>query len=278
MGHAHLTWNGIGAAGRTVQAARSEYRPGQRFALHDHGFAELFWVESGRGRHLLSGLSHDQVLVPGSCLAVPPDLVHGFAADEVGFRLVNVAIPLPLWRAVRQRLDPWPWRRGVDGAWQLRHLGPAAVHRLAAWLPELTPMAHPLTIESFVLDLLRLVVSGPDNPSQLPDPVRQALAELVPAGDIPLELDPAAVAKRVGWSIDHLTRELRRTVGESATSLLNRVRLDHAERSLRLGTLPVTAVAYAAGFANQAHFYRLFTARFACTPAAYRRRCRGAMG
>ena len=64
-------------------------------------------------------------------------------------------------------------------------------------------------------------------------------------------------------------------MGQTTTEVLNRWRLDAAERALRLGHHDITAVAYEAGFGNLPHFYRLFQKAYGVTPRGYRIRALG---
>ena len=276
----HLRWRELGPAGATCHAARRNYPAGDGFAVHDHDFFEVFWVESGHGWHLRGADGDPEPIAAGHCLMVPLGFAHGFSGGDLGFSIVNVAFPARVGQDLIDRLPHWPWgEKGSDGGHpSFCRLGLKARERLSRWLPELRWDIHPLAVESFLLDLIRSVTSDAAAEDNFPVEVRQALDELILGDRIPLNLDPALLAKRIGWSIDHLNRRLRTATGCSTTDFLNRVRIDHAERLLRLSTAPVTEVALSAGFGNIPHFYRCFRSRYGTAPLRYRRIRQGALG
>jgi AraC-like DNA-binding protein len=83
----------------------------------------------------------------------------------------------------------------------------------------------------------------------------------------------AALVRQSGRSAAHVNRTVRACYGCTATDLVNRLRLAAAERLLAASDLDTTTVAARVGFANRAHFHRLFAAAHAGTgPGAWRRR------
>ena len=74
---------------------------------------------------------------------------------------------------------------------------------------------------------------------------------------------------------DHrFIRAFRRTVGHTPYQDVLRIRIDAAGRLLRDTALPITEIAAAVGFADQAHFTTTFSRRTGMTPARYRNACR----
>lgn len=264
--------------GGAVHPVRTRYLAGDRCPLHVHDFCEIFWIEQGLARHLRP--SGEERLEAGDCLAVPPAMAHGLlAADHQGFSVVNIAMPAEVLAFARSRWSgPWPWGEVADDARPLR-LGPAALARLGAWLDDLRLGAPLLDAEATALVVLREVARREDERDRdLPAPLQRALAGLA-AGDLPLDLAPPLLARACGWSITHLNRVVRAARGCTTTALLDRLRLERAERLLRLDPRAVTAIALACGFPSLPHFYRRFTATHGCSPGAYRRRQReGVLG
>lgn len=85
----------------------------------------------------------------------------------------------------------------------------------------------------------------------------------------PLLLD--AVASAVGASPFHLMRVFRRAVGVTPHQYLMRVRLVRALALLRDSALPVTEVAYEAGWSDLSNFMRTFRRDVGCSPGQFRR-------
>jgi AraC family cel operon transcriptional repressor len=254
----------------TVFAARSWYRSDGTRPVHTHDFAEAFWIERGVGLHHGEGWS--ERLATGSCVVVPPQLAHGFAAvDAAGFSLFNVAFPAVLLDEIRQLAGPWPWGDGARP--RVVALAASACDRLAAWADELHPGQDGATARAFLWDLVRLARRSDGRPP-LPDPLQRALDELDGRAELPLSYGPAELAAAAGWTVTHLNRVVRARLGCTATALINTRRLARAERLLRLGDLGIADIALRCGFPGLAHFYRLFAAAHGCPPALWRERHR----
>ena len=81
----------------------------------------------------------------------------------------------------------------------------------------------------------------------------------------------ADVASAVGVHPAHLARVFRNQFKLSMGSYVRRLRLDWAAQELVRSEVSLTAVALAAGFADQSHFTRFFKRHTGLTPNAYRR-------
>jgi len=83
------------------------------------------------------------------------------------------------------------------------------------------------------------------------------------------------LAREAGLSPAHFARAFKETIGRAPHSYLLTLRLDHARRMLDSCDMTLSEVAQRAGFADQAHFTRLFKREFGVTPGAVMRtRCR----
>lgn len=83
-------------------------------------------------------------------------------------------------------------------------------------------------------------------------------------------VDLADVAREIGVSRRGLERAFRAAVGLSPAAYLRLRRVDACGRELRRGDARLSAIAAAAGYADQAHFSREFRDIAGLTPAAYR--------
>jgi AraC-like DNA-binding protein len=93
--------------------------------------------------------------------------------------------------------------------------------------------------------------------------VRRLYAERLTVSDI---------AERVGVSASTLTHKFRDVHGRSFSDFLRQRRVQAAARSLGESDDPISAIAGACGFADQAHLTRVFRQTKGCTPLEYRRR------
>ena len=78
------------------------------------------------------------------------------------------------------------------------------------------------------------------------------------------------VAKQVDIHPVHLAREFRKFYGCTLGEYLRGVRIQYACRKLSLSDMPLVEIALGAGFANQAHFSRVFKRYTGMTPTEFR--------
>jgi AraC-like DNA-binding protein len=83
-------------------------------------------------------------------------------------------------------------------------------------------------------------------------------------------LDVEALARGVHMSAGHLSREFRRTYGESPYSYLMTRRIERAMALLRRGDLSVTDVCFTVGFSSLGTFSTRFAELVGVPPSTYR--------
>lgn len=113
----------------------------------------------------------------------------------------------------------------------------------------------------------------PDTYAVYRDAVTRVLAQLT--ADLDASTDLAALAALANLSPYHFHRIFRGLVGETPLELLRRLRLERAAHQLRATALPVTQVAFAAGYETHEAFTRAFRAAFGEPPSSYRQHTRG---
>jgi AraC family transcriptional regulator len=79
-----------------------------------------------------------------------------------------------------------------------------------------------------------------------------------------------AIARRVGFTADHLARAFKRSFGVSIHQYVLHRRVERAKALLRDRSHSIAEVALACGFATQSHFTSVFKSRTGLTPRAYR--------
>lgn len=84
--------------------------------------------------------------------------------------------------------------------------------------------------------------------------------------DVSLE----SCAQALGFNNSYLSAKFKSQVGITFHQYLNNLRLNHAERLLRDGDLPVSLVAEKAGFSSPKTFYRVFHEKNGISPKQYR--------
>jgi AraC family cel operon transcriptional repressor len=265
-----LAWLGRARSEEGCELIRLTCRSGALYAAHDHEFPEIFWVEDGVCCHLVGGSRLD--LSAGSLVFIRPRDLHQLRADAGPFTICNVTLN-PAWAedlALRHGAI-WRWAWPSGGMPRQVTLNGTDLAQMRTWFESLWQQAPDrLSTEGFVLDVLRLVVprrqaAREAAPKWLRDSLAQLRDPVVFQGGVP------ALARAAGVSREHLARACRRFRGRSPSDLVGDARLDHACRLLRYSDSDVTSIAAACGFGGPAQFYRRFSTRFGCAPAAWRR-------
>jgi AraC family cel operon transcriptional repressor len=255
----HLT----GAA--WIQVVRIHYRPGDSYDLHDHPYAEVFWIERGVAHHRVNGVA--QRLGPGSLVLMRPQDAHTYAAPD-GFVMVNVTFRSELLESLRERFanewPSWPWG---DGPLPLiTTLDVARIERLQEVAEQLADDHTRLAAEGFLVDLLRLLRRAPS--PDLPPWLEVALDRFRQRES--LASGPEEFSRLCGRTPAHVNRAVQAAFGITTTTLVNRIRLEAAARALKLSDEGIAGIAAGCGFASLAHFYRAFGAQYGITPKAFR--------
>jgi AraC family transcriptional regulator len=86
----------------------------------------------------------------------------------------------------------------------------------------------------------------------------------------------AGLAREAGLHPSHLARCFRAALGETIGEYVRRRRVEQSLGALARPELSLAEIAAAAGFADQAHFGRVFKRHFGTTPGARRREMQGA--
>jgi AraC-like DNA-binding protein len=241
---------------------------GRAFAKHRHDTYAIGVTDVGvqtfdyRGR-----VEHS---TPGQVVVLHPDEAHdGRAGCTVGFgyRIVYVepARIAAAVRAIRGRPGPLPFvLEPVRGSATLAR----AVTDAFRSGPE------PLAVDALVLRLAEGLLeasadSGPTGPPRYLDhpALGRARACLDGRRSIVRSAELEAVT---GLGRYELARQFRATYGTSPYRYSLMRRLDFARRQLG-GRIPLAELALASGFADQAHFTRMFTAAFGVPPGRYAR-------
>jgi AraC family transcriptional regulator, dual regulator of chb operon len=260
-----------------VRVSRHVFLPEKRFefGLHDHEFAEFLWVEFGRCEHLINGTS--EILEPGDFRCIRPNDLHRPRSDgSARCAVVNISFLLEPLAALAERCgDDWPWLQTapITGG----RLSPIQRERLSAWVDVLsTPAPRQIDLDCFILDLTRMLSStvGGMRAAGLPGwlgSAREIFAEpRHMCGGVP------ELARICGRSREHVNRVVRACQNRRATDLVNAIRLDWVAAQLHTTDQAIESLAADCGLPNLAHFYKLFRATFAVTPAEWRRSVRSA--
>jgi len=240
---------------------------GRAYARHRHDTYAIGVTEAGvqvfdyRGRVERSR--------PGQVVVLHPDEAHDGRAgggDGFGYRIVYVepARIAAAVRAIRGHAAPLPFVREPVSRSSTLARAVTAAFRVA---PE------PLALDALVLRLAEGLVEGDPDSQPVGAPrldqaaLDRARAFLDGRRAIVRSIELESVT---GLSRYELARQFRVRYGTSPYRYSLMRRLDFARGRLRGGT-PLADLALAAGFADQAHFTRMFKAAYGLTPARYAR-------
>lgn len=213
----------------------------------------------------------------GDYLIVPagvPHLLH----DDRSSTLVVVAMAVDALVACAGRLDLWNMISSPGSAIQVRGVGDR--ERYGTWRHIIALQNRPQTpevrlgLESALNEFLvqiasQLTLPHPKDASERVAAFAAALATCVHEA---WTLDRAA-------SINALSRRrfselFRRVTGDSFIPYLQQRRIEAAQTLIAGGRYSIAGAAYAVGFEDLAHFYRIFRKYAACSPGAWLRTAR----
>lgn len=267
----HLFYKDIiepSAAAHLTRALLDTARPS---ALHDHDFYELFWVQNGTVRHHTTSGRTD--LSEGDLVFLRPGQAHGLqgrgeAAMVVSLTLhPDVIAPLATrFPALQGRLfwtdDAEPYQTRRDS----RAL--AALNHAALRLEQARPDA--LEVEALLLPLISaLRDEHPPAPHDTPDWLLRACS----AARRPnvFREGAAGLVAQTGRAHAHVSRTMRRTLGQSPSEFVNDLRMAYAARRLAGTEDTLAEIAEDCGIPNLSHFHKQFRASHGVTPHRYRK-------
>lgn len=249
---------------------------GAAYRPHRHDTYAIGLTETGVQTFDFRGATH--VSLPGNVLVIHPDELHdGRAGSEAGFGYRILYVDPALISAATQTLSgsrstlPFVRQPVVTN-------GALAATIRAAFQGDQEPLAYDDLAVRLTEGLLAADASSPDAPA----PRHLDLAAIERARQF-LDTEHGRVLR--SWELEQVTglsrydlaRQFRLVVGTSPYRYSLMRRLGHA-RAQVAQRQPLAQVALEAGFADQAHFTRLFTAAFGITPARYAALTRGRRG
>jgi len=228
-------------------------------APHEHDHAHFIWIKAGC--YHTNARSAEGAVGTGAVLYVAPGTRHRDRFDTPGELLAFVPSD-----ALMSLFGPAPdigTRVVQGGACALM-----SVFAEEAWRAD----AHSaITLEALALELLAAAREGVDigNRPRWLDRARDRLRE-----DWEEEPSLAALAAEAGVHPVHFARAFRRFVGTTPGDYRRRQRAIRAARLLARTSVPLSEVALACGFSDQAAFTKSFRRVAGLAPGAFRHRWR----
>jgi AraC-like DNA-binding protein len=257
-----------------VLVAQSAHEHG--FAMEDeaHDFYELYYLLDGTAEYYEPNIIKPIPLAAGDVVPIAPGRSHRIADLRPSTLLLLCLAPsfisfnperLALWRALEAR-----------GHAPI-HTDAAARERLEKYLRRILAeqsaprpaagLSIQSTADQFLVELARL----PDIPFAPGASARVAglLRELEQSFFEAWTLDKAAARTRL--SRRRFSELFRQTAGDTFQRTLARLRVEHAARLMREGGQSIAAAAFASGFGDLSHFYRVFKEHHGHPPGRFLR-------
>lgn len=240
---------------------------GRAYRTHRHDTYAISLTDRGIQAFAYRGAI--RISTPGEVVVLHPDEPHdGYAGTEAGFGYRQLYVePALIFKAVQ---DLCGQRCALPFVRQPVLTSP----RLAATIH--TAFRHgrePLAIDDLVLNLAAGLLDADPSSRRTPSPRQVDIAAIERARQV-LDAERTRVVR--SWELETVTglsrydlaRQFRLVVGTSPYrySLMRRLGFARARIAQQR---PLVDIALEAGFADQAHFTRMFTAAFGITPARY---------
>jgi AraC family transcriptional regulator len=242
-----------------VSFVETEYAPRLRMGRHADAETRITLVLAGGGTETAGRCEHP--CGPGSVVFKPAGADHANDFGDGGMTTFGIRFAASI---------------AAPNAYRWLHGGPIASRMMRLY----EVFAGDGDIEAETLDAELLDLLAPLTPA----------ASDEPTGHLPPWLDgvrdrlhedyrePVRVRDLAGMVDTHpvyLARVFRRRFGCSVIAYVHRLRVRYAGDRLRSSEDPPAQIAFDTGFADQAHFCRVFKAHTGLSPGAYRRLIRG---
>jgi AraC family cel operon transcriptional repressor len=210
-----LQWQNLAGRLPGCHVARVVHGPNGGVGLHDHDFAEFFWVEAGEVLHQTD--TDNQTMTAGMGMLIAPTVHHRLQAVSTVIQIVNTAVPPQTWQRWLDTYGSaadWPWESQAPQARTM----PADLDRRFEHF--LSTTGDTLAVDAFVLPLLR---------DLRPDPLTRQLAQVPPwlAEAIRIASTPHGLRQGIqamvdasGRSREHCARSIRRHLDCSPSDVI----------------------------------------------------------
>ncbi len=256
-------------AGTQIHLTRATLTPARPKTLHDHDFYELFWVQNGKARHHLpEGI---ETLSEGDIVFLRPGQTHALQGRGEHALVVSLCIHPMTIKALAKR------HPAVNGHLFWSDDGPVQMHRDIRQLAALNHAAvllersqcDTLAAEAFLLPLCA-DLTAEIFPDDLPDWLTQA-CKAAKNPDV-FRNGSAGLVSLTGKAHPHVSRMMRKHLGQTPSDYINGLRMGHSARALTTDSDPISEIAADCGIPNMSHFHKLFRASHGLTPLQYRQK------
>ena len=247
--------------------------------LHTHEFFEIVLLIDGQIRHRING--QQVTLRDGSMTLIRPNDAHFFRPiANQHCHIINLAIaPRAIYDLFNYLGDGFRAEQILEPTLPPTvHLAPSVKQQVQRKLEQLQqiPVSNSaerrtaLRILLFELATQYFPSVAQPQPQSMPDWLRSVCAEMQKAenlaGGVPRMVALSAV------SPEHLTRTVRKHLGQTPTAYVNQLRMTYAANLLMATDRPIVELSAALGIESLSHFYTLFKQHHNQSPRQFRLR------
>jgi AraC family transcriptional regulator len=247
---------------RGLRLSESVYPAHLKTPRHSHEHAYFCLILSGTSLQSYGSRSRERK--PNTTLFYLPDETHWESFGKTGGRIFSVEVG-PEWLARLRECSVVQRESLAFEGGRLSWLARGLYRELDS--PD---SVAPLAIEGLTLEILAEVARQRANALKPKAPRWLSAAKDLLLAEFAEKLSLDRVAKQVGVHPVHLAKTFRKYCGSTMGEYVRQLRIEFALNDLASSDTPLAQVAVAAGFANQAHFTRVFKQHIGMTPARYR--------
>ncbi len=237
-----------------------DYPDGFEMAPHDHRFDCLVFVMSG----VLTGTmgAMDLQAPPGSLFYVPMGARHTnqFHGSVRTFDIVL---------SPHHRENFGGYIQPITGFKTWENTAPTMIASRMISETRSSDSASSLILSGLLLELIGEASRATKETRTTPPPWLAKAIDYAQANlSRPFSIEE--IGREIGVHPAHLSRVFRKQYGCTIGEYVRGLRLERASRLIRDAEIPLSEVAFDAGFTDQSHFSRSFKARMGMTPTRYR--------
>lgn len=253
--------------GAQIHLTRATLTPQRPKSLHSHDFFELFWVQNGKVRHHLP--DRTVTLEEGTVTFMRPGQRHALQGRGENALVVTLCIHPDTIKTLAKRHPTlkghlfWSDAALVQHQRDMRQF--AALNHAAVLLERSTQ--NSLAAEAFLLPLcadLTENIYAKDVPEWLNQACNAAKDPAI------FRNGAAGFAALTGKAHPHVSRSMRKYLGQTPSDFVNDLRMTHAARALITDSEAISSIAQECGIPNMSHFHKLFREAHGMTPLQYR--------
>ncbi|TKG93890.1 AraC family transcriptional regulator [Puteibacter caeruleilacunae] len=253
--------------------ARTTINSKDDLQIHDHDYAEIFWIKAGNGIHLIN--DQEVQLHKGSLCMIRPHDKHTFKLDQSQESLVvtNIAFYEESLNTYRERYfsndNAYFWSK--DDLPFLIQLSSDQLNELSTITDQLISQPRDyIHLDYLMINIFRMVISAREQQTHIPHWLAYALNNY----NTPKQFQAGssgfvALTER---TVDHVNRTLQKHLKQTLTETVIKARLQYASQQLIMTNSSIKSICYDCGFESISYFYRLFRKYTGYTPMEFRKK------